>query len=503
MGINVPEDFLGMASEFLNCRVGRTPFKYLGLPVGANPRKLSTWEPMLNVIKGRLCAWGNKYVSLGGRIVLINAVMNAIPIFYLSYMKMPLKVWRELVKLQRVFLWAGLSKQTKTCWVKWDVICKPKKEGGLGVRDLRLVNISLLAKWRWKLLTTECEVWKEVVGARYGRDVIGKVNLGDIDVTRTGSCWWRDLCLLDSDVRWFSSAVGKRVGRGDSTMFWNEIWIGDQPLRQRFPRLFGMSTQQNEVICNMGSLVNGLWHWELQWRRNFFTWEEDQYNHFLDIIVQFAPTVQQDRWLWLGDGVQGYTANSAYSLVVNKLVTPSVCDPINDLVFKILWKCGAPSKVSAFSWQLMLDRLQTKDNLMKRRIIQAHHGNCVFCNLAQESASHLFLHCDRVAKVWYDLMRWLGLTVILPHNIVSSLAILVTCANNKKERAGLCLIWNAYMWVIWTVRNVCVFNNGVFMEEEVADQVKLESWKWFIGRVAKGPCMLYEWRWSPLDCLMR
>ncbi|MCI70353.1 RNA-directed DNA polymerase (Reverse transcriptase), partial [Trifolium medium] len=39
MGINVSEEFLVMASDFLNCRVGRTPFKYLGLPVGANPRK--------------------------------------------------------------------------------------------------------------------------------------------------------------------------------------------------------------------------------------------------------------------------------------------------------------------------------------------------------------------------------------------------------------------------------------------------------------------------------
>ncbi|WJX32289.1 hypothetical protein P8452_20632 [Trifolium repens] len=118
MGINVSDDFLGLASNFLNCRVGTTPFKYLGLPVGANPRKMSTWEPMLQVVRGRLGSWGNKYVSLGGRIVLINAVLNAIPIFYLAYMKMPKKVWKELVKIQRVFLWAGLSKNSKTCWVK-------------------------------------------------------------------------------------------------------------------------------------------------------------------------------------------------------------------------------------------------------------------------------------------------------------------------------------------------------------------------------------------------
>jgi hypothetical protein len=204
MGINVPEDFLGMASNFLNCRIGSIPFKYLLLPVGANPRSLSTWEPMLNVVRGRLGSWANKYVSLGGRIVLINAVLNAIPIFYLSYLKMPKKVWKELVKIQRVFLWAGLSKTSKTCWVKWDCICRPKKEGGLGVRDLRWVNVSLLAKWKWKLLSCEPELWKEVMVARYGLDVMGKRNLGDCDVTKLGSKWWRDLCLIDKGSDWFS-----------------------------------------------------------------------------------------------------------------------------------------------------------------------------------------------------------------------------------------------------------------------------------------------------------
>jgi hypothetical protein len=225
MGINVSNEFLGMTSNFLNCRRGRTLFKYLGLPVGANPRNMSTWEPMLNVIRGRLGSWGNKYVSLGGRIVLINAVLNAIPIFYLSYMKMPLKVWRELVKIQRVFLWVGLTKQNKTCWVRWDAVCRPKKEGGLSVCDLRLVNISLLAKWKWKLLSHDVELWKEVVAAKYGRDVVGKRNLGLIDVTRLGSPWWRDLCHLDKDSQWFTEAVGKKIGNGDSTSFWNDVWV--------------------------------------------------------------------------------------------------------------------------------------------------------------------------------------------------------------------------------------------------------------------------------------
>jgi len=64
MGVNVEVDFLNMASDFLNCQKGEIPFVYLGLPVGANPRKVSTWEPLLCQLRKRLHSWGNKYVSL-------------------------------------------------------------------------------------------------------------------------------------------------------------------------------------------------------------------------------------------------------------------------------------------------------------------------------------------------------------------------------------------------------------------------------------------------------
>jgi hypothetical protein len=45
---------------------------------------------------------------MGGRVVLLNSVLNSIPIFFLSYLKMPTKVWKLIVELQRRFLW-GVS----------------------------------------------------------------------------------------------------------------------------------------------------------------------------------------------------------------------------------------------------------------------------------------------------------------------------------------------------------------------------------------------------------
>jgi hypothetical protein len=41
----VEKSFPRMADGFLHCRLGSLPFKYLGLPVGASPRSMSTWEP--------------------------------------------------------------------------------------------------------------------------------------------------------------------------------------------------------------------------------------------------------------------------------------------------------------------------------------------------------------------------------------------------------------------------------------------------------------------------
>jgi len=56
IGVNVPWDFMEAACGFFNCRQWALPFNYLGLPVGANSKKVSTWEPMLEKLRNRLNA---------------------------------------------------------------------------------------------------------------------------------------------------------------------------------------------------------------------------------------------------------------------------------------------------------------------------------------------------------------------------------------------------------------------------------------------------------------
>lgn len=65
IGINVEQQFQHDAAMFLNCKSGKIPFKYLGLPIGADPRKLVTWQLVLDSLKYRLASWKGKHLSLG------------------------------------------------------------------------------------------------------------------------------------------------------------------------------------------------------------------------------------------------------------------------------------------------------------------------------------------------------------------------------------------------------------------------------------------------------
>ncbi|MCH92364.1 cysteine-rich receptor-like protein kinase [Trifolium medium] len=60
-----------------------------------------------------------------------------------------------------------------------------------------------------------------------------------------------------------------------------------------------------------------------------------------------------------------------------------------------VWKSGAPSKAIAFSWQLLQDRIPTRQNLFRRHIIRDPSNIlCIFCETTVESVDHLFVTCD-------------------------------------------------------------------------------------------------------------
>ncbi|GAU26540.1 hypothetical protein TSUD_361730 [Trifolium subterraneum] len=478
-GVNASPTFLEMACTFLICRIGSIPFKYLGLPIGANPKRLATWEPLLEHLRGRLCSWRNKHISLGGRIVIINAVLNAIPIFYLSFMKMPVTVRKMVVRIQREFLWGGVRGGNKINWVKWSVVCKKKCNGGLGVRDVRIVDLSLLAKWRWRFLQPGRPLWKVVLMAKYGNHISQEVDWSGVRIPIVASNWWKDICSLDEAVEsknWLADSIGRKLGNGLDTKFWTTKWMGNAPLALLFPRLFSLSNHKEGMVADFSEVVGEDRGWSFSWRRELFRWEEDLVVRLREILAPAIFSLESDKWVWTLDAEGNFSVNSAYNFLLEEFDLDIVLDSEGREVLEHIWDSPAPSKVIAFSWQLLLDRIPTRGNLVLRGIpLSDVPWECVGCAGKMETSIHLFLFCPAAMLVWSEIFKWLGVLVIIPPSLSS----------------------------LFEARNASLFANGSFNPKVIADDIKILSWKWSLARVKMSPCMFYEWTWDPGDCLQR
>jgi mannosylglycoprotein endo-beta-mannosidase len=89
LGVNVAESWLSEAAVVLGCSVGKIPFLYLGLPIGGDSRRLSFWEPVVNRICFRLSGWKSRFLSYGGRLVLLKVILTSLPVPSLYFFRAP------------------------------------------------------------------------------------------------------------------------------------------------------------------------------------------------------------------------------------------------------------------------------------------------------------------------------------------------------------------------------------------------------------------------------
>jgi len=108
---------------------------------------------------------------------------------------------------------------------------------------------------------------------------------------------------------------------------------------------------------------------------------------------------------------RAFSVRSVYDFLT---VQPHIALPV---VVLSLWHKDVPLKVVLFAWGLFRDSLPTKDNLLRRGVIDNESRECVAgCGLV-ESSDHLFLHCNISGFVWHFIYRWMGISVVVPLSI--------------------------------------------------------------------------------------
>ena len=67
ISLNCHEDWVHWMSSDLNCSVLSLPVKYLGIPLGANPKTVETWQLIINKIRKKLSSWKVNMLSKAGK----------------------------------------------------------------------------------------------------------------------------------------------------------------------------------------------------------------------------------------------------------------------------------------------------------------------------------------------------------------------------------------------------------------------------------------------------
>ena len=153
-----------------------------------------------------------------GREVLIKAVAQALPTYTMSCFKLPGTLCHEIEALIRKFFWGQRGDSLKIHWIKWQELCKPKSQGGMGFKDLSLFNDALLAKQTWHLLHDEHFLFYRVFKPKFFPDC----SIMQAKAPSIASYAWKSIINGQEVIR---KGAQWRIGDGHSVRIWGDRWI--------------------------------------------------------------------------------------------------------------------------------------------------------------------------------------------------------------------------------------------------------------------------------------
>jgi hypothetical protein len=76
----------------------------------------------------------------------------------------------KLTAIIRTFWWTGVREESSSksmCLKAWKDICAPKKDGGLGIRNLQAINQGLILTAAWRIAEQPCDFLHVVLKSKY------------------------------------------------------------------------------------------------------------------------------------------------------------------------------------------------------------------------------------------------------------------------------------------------------------------------------------------------
>lgn len=283
--IRSSQEEMDLVCTTLGCSSASFPCKYLGLPLSIRKQTATQFQGLVEQLATRLPHWKAATLPKSSRALLMQSVLSAIPIHTMLAMELPPKTISALIKICRGFLWCGKAEAGGgACMVAWERVCRPKWAGGLGILDIKWMNVALQARWLWLQRTDRYMPWAEFA----------------FSVPKESKCL-------------FQAATRAEVEDGRETLFWEDRWLDGHRLQELAPRAYKhipARTRHSRIVYE--AIV------EERWARDIGpSLDVEALDQYMRIWPRIAAIQLDDQrrdritWFWEQDGQ--YSAKSAYA----------------------------------------------------------------------------------------------------------------------------------------------------------------------------------------------
>ncbi|GJS47171.1 RNA-directed DNA polymerase, eukaryota, reverse transcriptase zinc-binding domain protein [Tanacetum coccineum] len=250
----------------------------------------------------------------------------------------------------------------KTSWVKWKNVLASKEKGGIGVLIIKAIHEDD-GKVGKKTKSVFPSIWIDIVHE------MKSLKNQDIDILK---------CMKF------------KIGNGEHTAFWDDVWRGDIAFKNLYPRLYALESCKNIVVaCKLAHPC--LDHSFRRAPRSGV--EQEQFIALINQVQSVSLVPCGDIRVWSLEGSGEFSIASVRKLIDDKIL-PEVSS-------KTRWVKAIPSKVNVHAWKVRLDYLPMRFNISRRGMV-INSISCPICDNGVELTSHL-LFSYQIVK---DIVRW-------------------------------------------------------------------------------------------------
>ncbi|PWA78809.1 RNA-directed DNA polymerase, eukaryota [Artemisia annua] len=260
----------------------------------------------------------------------------------------------------------------------------------------------------------------------------------------------------------FLSHCSKRIGDGRNTRFWLDIWKGDKPFCDAFPRIFAL-----ELNCQVSVSEKLAAPLDISLRRSVRGGAEQQQFTDLSLIidsVSLTPSI--DRWVCSVSSDGDFSVKEVRN-VIDDLSLPTHSESTR-------WVKGVPIKINIFAWRARRDCLPTRINLI-RRGITLESSSCPLCLTGEEDVSHVLFRCSLARAVLRRVCRWWDLDWQSWSSFSEWSSWFSSIRLSSKVKSLLEGVFYVAWWYIWGLRNRSIFDSTPPTRSVIFDDIVSNS----------------------------